>query len=120
MPKATVPEEVLVKVFEPSMASSAPGAMPRKPELVRAATVPLLPTAKIPSMVQLPADPLTNVAPAWLVVASRVPLALVVSKPPLLVKVPALLMMRVPPARTSDPSFVTDAAVETVALPMMV
>ena len=120
MPKATVPEEVLVKVFEPSMFSSAPGAMPRKPELVRAGTVPLLPTVRVPSMVQLPADPLTNVPPAWLVVASRVPLALVVSKPPLLVKVLVLLMMRFPPARTNEPSFVTDAVVETVALSMMV
>ena len=70
-------------------------------------------------MVQLPPAPLTNVPPE-VVLASRVPLALVVSKPPSLVKVLVLLMTRVPPASTSDPLLVTDAAVEMAELSTMV
>ena len=44
------------------------------------------------------------------------PLALVVSKEPSLVKVVVVPMMSVPLARTIDPSLVTDVVVETVAL----
>ena len=58
-------------------------------------------------MVQLPPDPLTKVPPEA-VLASRMPLALVVSKLPLLVKVLVALMMRFPPARTNEPSLVTE------------
>ena len=93
MPNATVPEEVLVRVMELTRVSSAPGAMPSKPEFVKAGALPLFPTVRVPSMVQLPPDPFTKVPPEA-VLASRMPLALVVSKLPLLVKVLVALMMR--------------------------
>ena len=119
MPKATVPEEPLVSTLEPSRLMAAPGAMPRNPELVRAGLLPLLPTDKFPSMVQLAPVPLMNVPPE-VVLAFRAPLALVVSKPPSLVKVLVLLMTRVPPASTSDPLLVSDAAVEMPELTTIV
>ena len=48
------------------------------------------------------------------------PLLALTSKEPLFVKVVPPPTISVPPASWNAPSLVTDAAVETVALPMMV
>ena len=89
------------------------------PSLVRAGSLPLLPTVSEPSMVNEPLDVVVN-APPVLVLALMVPLLAATSKEPLLVKVVVLPTLRVPPASCTSPLLVNEAAVEMPELTTIV
>ena len=89
------------------------------PSLMRLTSLPLFPIVRVPSTVNEPLEDVVNVDPV-VVLPSRMPLALVVSKLPLLVKVVPVPTMSSPSASCNSPSLITDVVVETTALSTMV
>src|ERR1700684_1083794 len=124
-----VPQMVPPVIVRPpvvsEMLSAAESLSVRVPPLVRERSfvagglLPLFPSVGVPSTVDEPLEDVVNADPV-VVLPSRMPLALVVSKLPLLVKVVPAPTMSSPSASCNSPLLVTDVVVETTALSTMV